>query len=238
MTGAELTTLIRKKTRTDSGKYSDANLLIDINIFKNEIAGQISAARDEAFNVETNDDLLEDVREYDFDDDIMNSLVRLDLMFDSDDDRVYATPITQNHVKIPLQESIIIGNFNNTNPRYFIRSKRIYILSGTIADVTDGITWVFRKFPADLANLTGSTDLSAWATAVLPGMPREFHELWARRVAIEYKDINDIALSSREQKYEVDFQIALDNFKIPNTDTNVISSLPSASSRGDDGFEY
>ena len=238
MTGAALAALIRRKTKTDSTTYTDANILIDINLMKDEIASRIATAKEEAFNVTTNDDLVEDQRLYPYETDVMNQLVRLELKFTSDGDYVLATPIKLSRARIPMQESIIISYYDNEAPRYFIRGKHIYILSGAITAVTSGIRWVYRCFPVDLANITGVTDLSIDTSATELGFPREFHELLARRVAIEYKDTNNISLSKKELDYEIDLQEAIDNFDNPNADEEIVGELPSGAYRGDNGAEY
>jgi len=238
MTGAALAALIRRKTGTNSTTYTDANILIDINLMKDEIAAKIAASKEEAFNVTTNDDLVADQRLYPYEVDVMNQLIRLELKFSDTGDYTLAVPIKLNRVRIPMQESLIITYYDNESPRYFIRGKHIYILSAAIVDTTDGIQWVYRAFPVDLANITGATDLSIDTSAILLGMPREFHELWARRVAIEYKGENNLPLSKKEADYELDLQLAIDDFDVPNADEEIIGDLPGASSRGDDGYEY
>ena len=238
MTGAQLAALIRRKTKTDSTTYTDANILIDINLMKDEIAAKIAAAKEEAFNVTTNDDLADDQRLYPYETDVMNQLVRLELKFTASGDYVLATPIQLRQVRIPMQESLIVGEYGNESPFYFIRGKHIYILSGTIVDVTDGIQWVYRCFPVDLANITGVTDLSIDTSATELGFPREFHELWARRVSIEYKNTNNVPLSKKELDYEIDLQKAIDDFDFPNADQEIIGELPSGAYRGYDGYDY
>ena len=238
MTGTQLAALIRKKTQTNTTSYLEADLLVDVNIMKDEIAGKIAAAKEEAFNVTTTDDLVLNQRLYPYETDVMNQLVRLELKFSAAGDYVLATPIKLNRVRIPMQESLIIAYYDNQKPRYFIRGKHIYILSGAIIGVTDGIRWVYRAFPADLANLTGVADLSIDTSDVSLGFPREFHELWARRVSIEYKNSNGLSLSSKELEYEKDLQIAIDNFDVPVADEQIIADLPSGSERGNDGYNY
>ena len=240
MTGTELATLINIKTKTGSGTFSAADMLIFVNLFKDEIAGLIQQKRPEIFNMPTNEDLVASStkREYAFPADVLNNIVRLDLKFTSSGKYVWAEPYRQSKFRKGFQESIIVDNFTNTTPRYFIRRQAIYILSGTITAVTDGILLTYNVFPANLANLTGSTDLSADPSTTTLGFPREFHELLARRVSIEYKDINDIKLSSKELKYDKELEEALNNFSRVNLDKQIIAELPAASKRGNNGQDY
>lgn len=238
MTGTELATLIRRKTKTNSTNYTDADILIDINLMKDELAVRIQNVRQDIWNVPALDDLVEDQREYAFPTDVLNNIVSLELKFSSSGDYVDAIFLARRHYKDALQESKIINNFDNINPNYFIRRQAIYILSGAITDVTDGIRVVYNSFPANLANITGSTDLSVDPSDTTHGFPREFHELWARRVSIEYKSTNGIPLSETEKRYDIDLERALYEFSEVDLSKEIISALPTIDKRGNDGYDY
>jgi len=234
MTGASITSYIRRLTRTNSTTYTDADLLADINLFKNEIASHIQQVRPTIWNMPALDDLVADQREYAFPSDVLNHIVSLELKFTASGDYVLAKPIARKHYNDVLQESVIVSNFDNQNPRYFIRRKALYILSGTIVAVTNGIKLVYDAFPADLDNLTGTEDLSIDPTTTSHGFPREFHELLARRVSINYKNINNIALNRQDLTYDIDLEKALNNFSTANLDESIIGTLPPSDS--DNGF--
>lgn len=209
-----------------------------VNAFKDDIAGRIQQSRPEVFNLPATDDLVADRREYAFPSTVLNNLVRLEIKFSSSGDYVWAEPISLNHFREPLQESIIVAHFDNENPRYFLRRKAIYILSGAIVAVTSGLRLVFNAFPDDLANVTGAVDLSVDPSTTTLGFPKEFHELLARRVSMEYKDRNKMALSRAEQRYEDDLETKLNEFSTANLDEEIIGALPSAESRGNEGELY
>lgn len=238
MTGTQLAAFIRRKTKTNSTTYPDADLLVDVNLMKDEIASRIQQVRQEVWNVPALDDLVLNQREYAFPEDVLNSLVSLELKFTATGDYVPANTLARRHYKDVLQESVIVNNFDNLNPRYFLRRKAIYILSGAIIAVTEGIKLVYNSFPADLANLTGIIDLSIDPSTTTHGFPREFHELWARRVSIEYKDANNKKLSKKELDYDEDLEKALSDFATGNLDEKIIGSLPPGSERGNDGADY
>ena len=237
MTGTQLAALIRYKTKTNSTTFKDADMLVLVNLKKDELASRIQRVRPEIFQVPANEDLVADQREYAFPADVMNNIVRLMVKFTSSGDKVLVTPVTRAHWKEALQESLIVRDYSNDEPAYFLRRQAIYILSGTIIPVTDGIELVFNSFPANLANLTGSTDLAVDPTTTTHGFPREFHELWARTVTIEYKDRNNIKLSSKERSFEIDLVKQIDDFSIPNLDEEVIGQLPRETKfTHDDGY--
>lgn len=237
MTPLVLATSIRKKTRTDTTSYTDATMLTDVNELKDEIAGLIQEKRPEFFNLETLQNLVLNTREYDFPTGVMNNIVRVELKFTSTGDYVPANPVDFKDVSVALQESKIVEEYDNDEPRYFVRNQGIYILSGAIIAVTSGIRITVNSFPADLANMTGNTtDISVKPSSITHGFPREFHEILARRVAIDYKDRNEIALSSREHKYKEDLDDLLDNFDTPNLALETKMNFPATDS--DHGYNF
>lgn len=239
MTGTQLATLIHRKTHTTTTTYEAADMLIDVNLMKDEIVLKLQQRRPEIFNIKGDQNLVasSSSREYTIPTAALNVIVDLELMFSSGGDYVIAKPIARKHYKDSLQESKIVNSFDNLKPRYFIRRKKVYILSGTITAVDDGFRLVYDLLPADLANLTGSTDLALNA-ADANGVPRELHELWARRVSIEYKDGNHMRLSKKELDYERDLDKALDDLSTPNLDETIIGALPSGANRGNNGVDY
>ena len=85
MTATQLASLIRLKTRTTSTTFSDADMLVYVNTFIDEIAGRIQQVRSEVWNVPALFDLETDKREYAFPDDVLNNIVSLELKFSSSD---------------------------------------------------------------------------------------------------------------------------------------------------------
>jgi len=213
-------------------------MLVLVNLMKDEIASRIQQVRQEIFNMPSYEDLVADQREYAFPSDVLNNLVSLALKFTASGDYVKAYPIARRHYLDALQESKIVNDFDSLEPNYFIRRKALYILSGAIIAVTNGIKLVYNCFPANLANLNGSTDLSVDPTTTSHGFPREFHELWARRVSIEYKGPNNIPLSKKELDYDKDLEKALDDFAVVNLDEELIGSLPPSNEVGNDGQNF
>ena len=234
MTGAALLALIRRKTHTTTATYPDADVLIDVNLAIEEMAVDIQKVREHIWEITTLDDLADDVREYDFPAALLNNMTDLELMFAAGDDYVQAHPSARRHYNDVLQESVIVNNFDNDDPEYFIRRKKIYILSGTIVDVTNGIKLVHSSFPATLANLTGSADLSVNPSASTHGFPREFHPLLATMVSMGYKSRNGIKLSQLEGNFWSDLEKKLDAFSVSDTGRSIKGGMP----KTDNDFGY
>jgi len=238
MTGTALAALIYKKTKATTLTYEAADMLVDVNLMKDEIASRIQQVRPTVWNIPTVCDLADDQREYAFPSDMLNNMVSLELKFTAAGKFVTATFLARRHYKDALEETKIVNDFDNLEPRYFIRRKAVYILSGTIITVVGGLRLVSNIFPADLANLTGVVDLSIDPTTTTHGFPREFHELLARRVIIEYKDNNEMKLNKKELDYEDDLEKALDDFSTADLSAVTIASVPSGVQRGNDGSDY
>lgn len=242
MTGTSLAALIRKYTGTNSTTFTDADMLVWVNIFKDEIASKIVDLNNGYFEVPATFDLVASstTREYGFPDDMLNRMVKLELKFSSSESRFPATYIKSYDGS--ETESEIVKNFSNAVGEfaYTIRRRAVFILSGTISAVTGGGRLIYTAFPADLANLTGVTDLSIDPSTTTFGLPKQVHELLARRVSIAWKGSRPkpIPLNELEKNYEVDLQKTLNGMaRIDNSADIVGNDLP-IKDTGNDGWDY
>ena len=240
MTGTALATNIRNKTSTNSTTFTDATMLTYVNLFKDEIASKIVERNNGMFLVPSTFNLVADQREYAFPDDMLNRLHKFEVKFVSTDSRFPSTYIKD--YSGSETESEIIKSYTNSPGRFShtIRRRALYILSGAIIAVTSGGRIWYHAFPADLANMTGSTDLGVDPSTTTFGIPRQFHELLARRVAIEYKSNKPkpLPLNALEKNYEVDLQLALDAVSRVDNSGEIIGLLPSEADQGNAGFDY
>lgn len=240
MTGTQLAALIRYKTRTNSTTFTDADMLVLVNIFKDEIAAEIVKKDAGYFLLPTTFDLVADQREYTFSDTMLNRMQKLELKFSASDARFPSKYIKD--YQGSETESEIVKSFGNSEGEFahYIRRRSLLILSGTISAVTAGGRLWSYTFPADLANLTGSTALETDPTTTTFGFPRLFQELLARRVSIEYKgrQPKPIPLSPMERNYGIDLTTQLDGLTPQDNSGEVIGELPDSSEIGNDGWNY
>ena len=243
MTGSELNTIIRRYTGTDTTSYTAANCLLDVNNIKNDFAARIAQRNEEAFIIPTLYDLVASsitAREYPLPDDMLSHIATVEIAVDSAISPLGYVPVRPYPGGLQsalvntggLTEAKIIQVFTNTKPFYFITRKGIYILSGTLSAVTSGLKVRYRLYPADLANLSGSTGLHVDPTTTSFGMPLQFHELWARAVSILWKSQRPkpMPLSKKELDFDNDFELALQAFEENDLAEEHIGSLPSADS--------
>ena len=240
MTGTSLAALIRKRTRTNSTTFTDADMLVDVNIFKDEIASLIVERNAGYFLIPTTFDLVANQREYAFDDSLLNRIHKVEIKFVSTDARFPARFIKD--YQESETESEIVKIFSNAKDEfaYTIRRRDIYILSGTIIAVTGGGRMWWHKYPADLANLSGITGLEVDPSTTTFGFPRQFHELLARRVVMEYKmrQPKPIPLNAWEMNYEKDLEKTLAAISRIDNSAEYIGELPPESDFGNSGWDY
>lgn len=240
MTGQKLADLIRYRTRTNTVTFTDTDMLPLVNIFKDEISSMIVERNVGYFLVPAKFDLVANQREYSFDDNQLSRIHKLEIKFASTDSRFPSTFIKDYGGS--ETESEIVKNFSNAPGGFahIIRRRSLLILSGTIIAVTDGGRLWYHLYPADLANLTGTTGLEVDPTNTTFGFPRQFHELLARQVTIEYKgrQPKPLPLSPKELAFDRDLQTQLDAISSIDNSGELISLLSSDDNFGDDGWRY
>ena len=209
-----------------------------------------SLAEDEdVFQSPFTDSLKLNTREYAFPADVLARLKRVEVSFDGTN-WVLLHSMDISEYKGTHDETTIVSNFNNeqyhktNNPsgaQFDIARKAIYIYSGSIIAVTGGLKlWCF-DYPTLISDLTDdASDMEDDPDTTHHGFPRELHELLARGVIIDYKESREkpIPLSEREQSYDKDVGLAILSLKHGDLGRELIATLPPASARGDNGFNY
>lgn len=228
MTYAEYATLIRFHTRTDATTFTDAEILVLSNAYKDQMAVRILGANENYFGTPMLDDLVEDQREYPLDATVAGAIKFLEVKLDGTNwRRIYETDF--NLETLTTDEMGIMAAFSGRNPEFAIFRNSIWILSAeAIAAVTDGLKIWAYIWPAAFTSLAGSTDMSAPPSASTFGWPRQFQELLARKVVIAYKESRDkpMVLNQTEQSWEKDFTLMLDGIMHPNQDRTFCAQIP------------
>ncbi len=177
------------------------------NLKKDDICGSIATKNEGYFGCYGPMDLVADQREYDLPDDILNNIKKVEVSFDGTTWVVAKRRDINDIPNFVLSETWITGKYSNITPEYFVFRNSIFILSGTIISVSDGIRLWYIQFPDDIPNMTCTTDLSVATditATIAVGFPKQFHELLCRGIIIDYKEANNIPLAGREPLYDVD----------------------------------
>lgn len=235
MTFAQLNSYINLSCGTDDTAFTQADKLILLNIYKDDIAKEIAKRNEDYFGMILTDNLVLDQREYAFPDEILNNIKGVEAKLDGAD-WSWLQEFDINSLKRPTSETDIRDYFTGKEPMFDIFRMSIWIYSGdAIIAVTGGLKLWVIVYPANFTDLTLTTDMSIAPSTTSHGFPRQFHELLGRRVSIHYKTSQDrpITLSEKELMYETDLEKALSAISGMNLDRTVVGSVPK-----DDGQDY
>ncbi len=231
----DFASLIRLYTATNSTTFTDANILIYANIFKNDICDKIiEKVGEDYFGLRFTRDLIAGQREYD----LPTELVKMKYLEAKLDGENWSH-LTETDLSIYAKgtdEETIVAAYADRDPQFDLFDRSLFILSGSaIIDVTDGLKLWAIIYPADFASLTSTEDMANPPDDYSHGFPSSFHELLARRISIAYKSSKErpIPLSEKEVLYEADLKAAIDSMKVENEDRSFVPSTPH-----DDGSDY
>ena len=237
MTPLELKNHIQYKLHIVDADFGATSMLRVINTKLVDFCGKITKAKQGILGTWGKLDLVASQREYPLPADLINNLKAVYLMLDGSNFK-RAIPCNVNDVKdLIYQEAKITNEYSNTKPYYFIYRNSIFVLSGTITDVTDGIQFWYSNLLEPIPNLTESSeDLSVSTdktSAPRQGLPKQFHELLARAVIIEHKDTEEIPLTKKEEKFDKDLEEKISELTPINLDEEFLASFPE-----DSGEDY
>jgi len=240
MTPAELATHVRYKTRTNSTTFTDVQMLPLLKFRRDEITRRLLEADENLFKVTYSENLVANQRQYPFQNDFLR-LHKVEAKLDGTNFIVLKEIHLGAHDK-PTDETNITYRFANLEGEacYEKIHQGIYIYSGTITLVTNGLKTKYAKEATVITDLASATDMADAINNTSHGLPKAVHELLARGVIIDYKESREkpIPLSERELKYEVDLQKAIESIKHGNLDREVIGQLPDQSDRGNEGADF
>ncbi len=229
MTPVKYAKYVRSISRTNTTTFPDADILDLTNIFKDEIAAEISKEVDEDyFGMRFYRDLEAGVRNYGLPDEILSRIKYVNAKLDGVN-WVHLKEFDLTGYEQTTDEATIRAQFAGKKPAFDLWNREMKIFSAdAIIAVTDGLELYAIVYPADITDLSGVIDMATDPTEYTHGFPRQFHELMARRVSIAYKTGKDkpIPLSEKEKLYEVDLARAIKNLKGGNLDRSVVGTVP------------
>jgi hypothetical protein len=230
----DLVTYVRDKTGTDSVTFPLTTMAIYYNIAKDEVARAISRADESYFGISMLHNLVAGQRNYSFEDSMLTNMYRLEgniAPTDDEDDWKVLKEYNLNQFASTTDEDSLVAYMANYPNGYIIFGGELKIVSADpIIDVTDGLKLWCNVFPSDIesTDLESSNDISEPPSTVEFGMPKQFHELIARRMVIEYKEAQDkpIPLTQKEELYYNDLKNAVNQISNQNFDRNFTANKP------------
>jgi hypothetical protein len=234
MTPAILKERILEKLNIVASDFT--GILTVLNIKKNDIASKISQSGGGHFGIYGYIDLVANQREYPLPE---NSIRVKAAMVSFDGSTWVRAKIRQmNDLReLTMSETDITSQYSNQTPVIFIFRQSLFVLSGTIINISDGIQLWYDVFPDDVPDIDeDSVDLSVAldpSTTVQIGFPVAFHDLLSRAVCLDFKETNEIPLTSYESNYDIELDKKIKEIEPINQDEILEVGIVS-----DDGSEY
>ena len=241
MTGKKFVDYIRYKTRTNSTTFPDADIVLLANVAKDELAKDLMDADEDTLVLPFTTSLIDSLREYPQPKTILSRIKKVEAKLDGTN-WIGLKEMDLVDYPLPTDETTILDKFSNDEGRakYDLTRKSIWIYSGAITAVSGGLKLWCNVWPFELTTDRLSDDvidLSTDPTSTTLGFPREFHELWTRRVIIDYKESREkpIPLTQKETNYFIDTEKAKIAIKHGNLDREIFASIPPANERWQNG---
>lgn len=249
MTRTKFASYIRRLTNSNSTTYTDANLQEDANIILDELADRANDIAEDIFQEPHYASLEANRREYAYPSTIGANFIRVEANFTPDESgnptEAYWIPLKEFDLaqyERTTDEYTITQLFGNEYGRAFFDRLRqsLWIYSGTIVAVTNGLKFWASTYPAHLDSVTGTDDMSIGPSTTERGVPRVLHKVWADGVILLRKQSKD-----KSKVTEVDWKLwgdradeKLSMLQKPNKSAAVEGTIPSGVERGDYGFDY
>jgi hypothetical protein len=241
MTPLELATYVRLKTRTNATTLTDSEILSYLGIRLDTIVEKSLDADEDEMVVPSNATLVANQRQYSLPLTILSRIKYIEAKLNGTD-WIYLNEMELSQYKRGTDETTITTYFQNLQgeAHYLRYWNSIFILSGTIVDVTDGIKLWLKTYPWTPNDLSSDVDMVTDHSATEHGFPRSLHKLLAKGIVIEWKESKEkpIPLTQSELMWDKQVQDAIFTMKHGNLDKEILGALPSATSRGNDGSNY
>lgn len=232
MKGTAFAAYIRKKTKTNSNTFTDADIITYANRVQEELAADIAAnVTENYFDMELNRDLEAGIRGYTYATDILNNQKYIAAKLDGTK-WTYLTEAYFSEFTTPMREDSYIKDlYAAKKPEFYISGREVFILSDQdITAVTGGLKMVAEIYPEDITtdDLGLNTDLSIPSVDTASRLPRQVHPHWATKIIIEWKESRDkpIALTQGEQNIENDLLKTYERLRNRNQVRSFESTVP------------
>src|SRR3989304_3191047 len=160
-TPATFTTYVRYRTKTNSTTLPDVEILSYMAFRQDELAQDILKVDEDILLIPQTTSLVADQREYLFPSDFLARMKRIEAKLDGTNWIKLFEMDLSGHDK-PTNETNITLHFSNEEGHAFYDNlrKALYIYSGTITSVTDGLKLWVNTWPTPITDLSSSTDMS------------------------------------------------------------------------------
>jgi len=235
MTYSNFADLVRYYTKTNTSTFTNTDIMLLANTYMDEISsGVIKYVNEDFFGLPAFTDLVAAQREYPLPEKLIK-IKQVEAKLDGINWK-HLTEFDLNYYDHPTDEEDILEQFSDDKPQFDIFRNSIWIYNGSaIVDVVGGLKLWYITLPANITDLSLTTDMSNDPTSTTAGFPVELHELLARRVSIAYKESKDKPkpLTEKEKNFNVELRETFKEMRRLNMDKVIQMITPY-----DDGFEY
>lgn len=214
MTYENFASLVRKYAKANSTTLPDADIATYLNALIEDLSMLIEDSNPTYFEKVFTTNLTLSTRNYALDLTILSNIKKVEIKTDTGSTTLYqpVQEINIDTLPVALQETEIRDYMSGYDPLYGIRGGELWLLTEeAIVAVTNGLKIYANIYPQTISSgwFTGtekSDDMSKAQTSGSFGVPRQFHELLARGLSIQYKSNQDrpLPLSAKEQLFESD----------------------------------
>lgn len=193
MTLSDINNKISFLTKSDTGSYPNADRLISLNEWLNNITVMILLAQDEWDYDDSNktdlpiltNNIISGQSDYTLPSGILD-IKRVEISYDNGSTWYESTPIDSGEPEFPLTGSTTASYFDKTKPRHDVQYGSIFIYPAPLANSTGGLKlWISRDaIPFNLGDLTTGT--------LVPGFQTSFHNMLAYGAALDYAVANSL----------------------------------------------
>lgn len=241
-TPQQLATYVRKKTKTNTTTFPDADIILYAAIWMDQISARVVDIDEDYFGAPQYADLVNSQREYPLPTDMLNHIKKVEAKLDGTNwINLIALDLTQ--YPRATDETTITSIFNNTEGHayYDIYRGSIWLYSGSITGFAAGNQalklWAYQ-WPTAISDLTSTTDISIDPNNTSAGFPRVLHLSLADAIVIAKKQEADkeYQLNDYEAAWEDRLHKALHTLEGLDFNQSYTGRQPEKKQLWDDGY--
>ena len=201
-----------------------------LNLFKDQVCQRALETDEDIFELPTYMNLVANQREYPLHSNLLSRIARVEAKLDGSN-WLKLTEVDLGEINFPITlEADIVKHFANEQGKcgYDIMRKSLWLYSGTITTVTDGLRVWENTWPSNVAGMGLTTDMSVDPSTTTHGVPKELHLVIADRMVIFWKASREkpIPLTEREQNWEFYLEKSIQTLKKANYDREILAAVP------------
>lgn len=234
---SKFTSLLRYRTNKNPTTLTDAEIVELMNFHKDNLVHRVvNEVTESYFGAIATTNLVADQREYalpvdsNTGDEVI-SLEKVDAKLNGTD-WIELEEVQLASLDRPTNEDLILAHYSNSegSAKFYQFRGGIFLLTGEIVNVSDGLKIHFGTYPSDWAitHLDDTTDISIAPSSVTRGFPKELHAPLLYLCSKDVKSNSDkpLPLDEYEQNIEKHIDHAISQLNKKNKDRSYVITTP------------